>query len=108
MQDGIRLVRQARGVLPEAVVLCLCPRGDYRVPGQAEDRISLGWTSEALAWKVVELWTLAAEELLAAPNVGVVPWATLAATTVPPKYCCNAAATVWSGKGEHSRQTCWR
>jgi hypothetical protein len=27
VQDDIRLVRQARGVLPEAVVLCLCPRG---------------------------------------------------------------------------------
>jgi hypothetical protein len=78
IQDDIRLVRQARGVLPEALVLCLCPRGGYRVPEQAEERSSLGWTSATLRWKVVELWTLSAEELLAAPNVGVVPWVPLA------------------------------
>jgi hypothetical protein len=27
IQDDIRLIHQARGVLPEALVLCLCPRG---------------------------------------------------------------------------------
>src|SRR5271154_4082147 len=63
IQDDIRLVRQARGVLPEALVLCLCPRGAYRVPQQAEQRSALGWTSESLSWKVVEVWTLSAEEL---------------------------------------------
>ena len=85
MQDGIRLVRQVHGVLPDAVVLCLCPRGMYRVPAKVEDTSSLGWTSEALAWKVVELWTLSAEALLAAPNVGVVPWATAAHYDGPPE-----------------------
>lgn len=78
MQDGIRLVRQARGVLPEAVVFCLCPRGNYRVPPQAEAHSRLGWTGEALSWKVIELWELSAEDLLEAPHVGVVPWASLA------------------------------
>lgn len=78
MQDGIRLVRQARGVLPEALVVCLCQRGTYRVPERAEQASSLGWTRETLSWKVVEVWTLSAEELLAAPNVGVVLWALMA------------------------------
>src|SRR4051812_27270009 len=78
VQDDIRLVRQARGVLPEALVLCLCPRGSYRVPEQAEQQSALGWTAEILRWKVVEVWTLSAEELLAAPNIGVVPWVSLA------------------------------
>src|SRR5207244_6847030 len=78
VQDDIRLVRQARGVLPEALVLCLCPRGNYRVPQQAEARSTLGWTAETLSWKVVELWMLSAEEVRAAPNVGIVPWASLA------------------------------
>src|SRR5262249_58394307 len=31
----LRLVRQARGVLPDAVVLCLCAKGAYRVPDRA-------------------------------------------------------------------------
>jgi hypothetical protein len=85
VQDDIRLVRQARAVLPEALVLCLCPRGDYRVPQQAEEKSTLGWTTESLSWKVVELWTLSAEELLAAPNVGVVPFASLAHYDGPPE-----------------------
>jgi hypothetical protein len=78
VQDDIRLVRQARGVLPEALVLCLCPRGRYRVPQQAAEKSQLGWTGAMLSWKVVELWNLSAEELLAAPSVGVVPWVPLA------------------------------
>ncbi len=78
IQDDIRLVRQARGVLPEAVVLCLCPKGEYRVPSEAETTSVLGWTAETLRWKVVEVWQLSAEELLAAPLVGVVPLVTLA------------------------------
>jgi hypothetical protein len=68
IQDGIRQVRQARGVLPEAVVLCLCRRGNHRVPQQAEESSTLGWTGATLRWKVVELWTLSAEDLLAAPD----------------------------------------
>jgi hypothetical protein len=85
VQDDIRLVRQARGVLPEALVLCLCQRGAYRVPEQAEERSPRGWTGAALSWKVVELWTLSAEELLAAPDVGVVPWVSLAHHDGPPE-----------------------
>jgi hypothetical protein len=85
IQDDIRLVRQARGVLPEALVLCLCQRGTYRVPSQAEERSAQGWTGETLSWKVVELWTLPAEELLAAPNVAVTLWASLARYDGPPE-----------------------
>jgi hypothetical protein len=85
VQDDIRLVRQVRGVLPEAVVLCLCPRGKYRVPQQAQEKSRLGWTGATLSWKVVEVWTLSAEELLAAPNIGVVPWVPLADYQGPPE-----------------------
>jgi hypothetical protein len=85
VQGGIRLVRQVYGVLPEALVLCLCRRGRYRVPGQAEETSRLGWTGERLSWKVVELWRLSAEELLAAPGVGLAPWATLARYGGPPE-----------------------
>jgi hypothetical protein len=85
VSDDIRLVRQARGVLPEALVLVLCPRGNYQVPEQAQEKSALGWTGETLSWKVVELWKLSAEELLAAPHVGVVPWVTLARYDGPPE-----------------------
>ena len=85
IQDDIRLVRQARGVLPEAVVLCLCPRGQYRVPEQAEEKSPVGWTVSTLKWKVVEVWTLSAEELLAAPDVAVAACASLARYDGPPE-----------------------
>jgi hypothetical protein len=76
--DDLRVVRQVRGVLVDALVLCLCPKGKYRVPETAEEVSALGWSTETLRWKVVELWTLSAEELLAAPDVAVSLWATLA------------------------------
>jgi hypothetical protein len=85
IRDDIRLVRQARGVLPEALVLCLCPRGSYRVPQQAQEQSALGWTGETLSWKVVEMWTLSAEEVLGAPGAGAVPLASLARFEGPPE-----------------------
>jgi hypothetical protein len=75
--DDLRLVRQARGMLVDAVVLCLCRRGKYQVPETVEDSSPLGWSGETLRWKVVELWTLPAEGLLAAPGIGAVPLAPL-------------------------------
>jgi hypothetical protein len=85
IRDDIRLVRQARGVLPEALVLCLCPRGSYRVPDHVEEKSTEGWTTEILKWKVVEAWTLWAEDLLAAPNVAAALWASLARYDGPPE-----------------------
>jgi hypothetical protein len=85
MCDNLRLVRQARGVLVDAVVICLCPRGTYRVPDRTEDTSALGWSGEALRWKVVELWTLSAEDLLTAPEVAGVTMATLARYDGPPE-----------------------
>jgi hypothetical protein len=55
------------------------------VPQQAEERSAQVWTEATFKWKVVELWTLSAEEMLAAPNVGVVPWVPLAHYEGPPE-----------------------
>jgi hypothetical protein len=85
VRGDLRLVRQVRGALVDAVVICLSPKGDYRVPESAEEESPLGWSSERLRWKVVEAWTLSAEDLLAAQDVGVVPWATLARYDGPPE-----------------------
>ena len=85
VSDDLRLVRQARGILADAIVLCLCPRGKYRVPNSTQQVSPLGWSAESLSWKVVELWTLSAEELLTAPDVAVVLWAPLARFDDPPE-----------------------
>jgi hypothetical protein len=85
MCDDLRLVRQARGVLPDAVVLCLCPRGSSRIPESAISHSRLGLSSESFSWKVLNLWEVPAEALLEAPDVGAVPWATLGRIDGPPE-----------------------
>lgn len=66
----LRLVRQTRGALPEAIVLCLSQKGTYRVPSSAEERSPLGLTGESLSWKVVELWTIPAEQMTGSAGRG--------------------------------------
>jgi hypothetical protein len=104
MQDDIRLVRQVRGILPEAVVICLSPRGNYRVPQQASETSTRGWTGETLSWKVVELWTLSAEELLEAPDIGVVVWACLARFEGPPEVLLQRCRTRIDREGGKHRE----
>jgi hypothetical protein len=83
--DDLTLARQfLKGVLPEMLMLVLCPRGKFRIGGRHESKSRLGWSALACDWKVVELWTLPAEELLAAADVGVVPWVPLARYDGPP------------------------
>jgi len=48
--------------------------GDEIVKSFPRSRSRLQWSRLACGWKVVELWQLAAEELLAAGDVGLVPW----------------------------------
>jgi hypothetical protein len=55
------------------------------VPHTAAQSSPLNWSGETLRWKVVELWKLSAEDLLSAPDVGVVPWASLAKHDGPPE-----------------------
>jgi hypothetical protein len=72
-------------VVPELLILVLHPKGRFHVSGRHEVRSRLGWSQLGCGWKVVELWTLSAEELLAAGNVGVVPWVPLSKFDGPPE-----------------------
>lgn len=83
--NDLWVTSQQRRVVPELVVVVLHPKGKYRVPREHERRSRLGWSRIGAGWKVVELWTLPAEQLLAASNVGLVPWATLAQFSGPPE-----------------------
>jgi hypothetical protein len=71
-------------VLPELLMLVLRPQGRFRIEGRHTVHSRLGWSELGCGWKVVELWTLPAEELLAAGDVGVVPWVPLAQSDAPP------------------------
>jgi hypothetical protein len=66
-----------RGLLPEVLTLVLHPKGRVRVTGKQTQRSRRGLTTWAMKWMVVELWRLQAADLLAANDVGLVPWAVL-------------------------------
>jgi hypothetical protein len=71
--------------VPEIVAIILHPGGGHRVP-QTVDRVSeLGVSGLQLRWRVVELWKLSAEDLLAANDVGLIPWVPLTQFTEPPE-----------------------
>src|SRR5262245_46929133 len=84
LRDAV-LVLADRRVLPEVITLILQPRGAYRVAGSQRLASRLGCTELTLNWRVVELWTLSAADLLAAGDVGLVPWAPLAQFDGPPE-----------------------
>ena len=81
----LMLVYLDRGELPEAVTLVLRPKGKYRVPSRRNLRSRCGLSSCSLRWRVVELWAVPAEELLAAGDVGLIPWVPLTDFADPPE-----------------------
>ncbi len=81
----LTLTYQCLRQVPELLVVVLHPRGRVQVGTSHEVQSRLGWSRLSALWKVVELWTLPAEELLEAGDYGVVPWATLARSDGPPE-----------------------
>lgn len=83
--EDLLLLALDRGTVPEVVSLVLRPRGTMAVTGTAS-RTSRHRTAELSArWRVTNLWELQAEDLLAANDVGLIPWVPLAASTTPPE-----------------------
>jgi hypothetical protein len=79
------LVYLDRRALPEVLTVVLRPRGNLRVTGEATLRSRSEWTQFVARWRVVELWTVPASELLAANDVGLLPWAPLTHFDGPPE-----------------------
>jgi hypothetical protein len=79
------LVWLERDELPEVVAVVLCPKGNLRVEDFLEVESRQGWTKLSLSWRVVELWNVPAESLLAENDVGLIPWVTLAQFHRPPE-----------------------
>jgi hypothetical protein len=82
-RDDALLVLLDRGRLPEVLTLVLQPRGPLRIEGREEIASRRGWSRLGFNWRVVELWTLSAEELLSANEVGLIPWVPLAQSGRP-------------------------
>ena len=79
------LVFLDRQVIPEVLVLFLHPKGNVPAAGSAELRSRIGLTKWVTSWKAVKLWELPADELLAAGDIGLIPWVPLAQFNGPPE-----------------------
>src|SRR5215472_5079881 len=66
-------------------VLVLRPRGQVRVPHQALRTGADGLTVLEARWRVVELWTVPAEPVLATADPGMMPWVLLMQASKPPE-----------------------
>ena len=83
--DDITLFRLANHTLPEVVVVFLSPKGQLEAVDSMTARSRRGFTSCDVSWRVVKLWEVSAEELLATGDLGVVPWVPLAQFDGPPE-----------------------
>ena len=79
------LVYLDRGVLPEVVVLFLHPRGKIKAASTVNLRSRQGLTHWRLSWRIAKLWEVPALDLLAAGDVGLIPWVPLAKFDGPPE-----------------------
>jgi hypothetical protein len=60
-----------------ALILSRKPGGKLRAPADVRLQSRLGFSQLQARWRVVELWKLLAEDLLAAGDVGLIPWVPL-------------------------------
>jgi len=79
------LVYLDRAVLPEVLTLFLHPKGRIEAAGVANLKSPQGWTEWQLSWKTIELWKVPADQLLAAGDVGLIPWVPLTDFEGPPE-----------------------
>jgi hypothetical protein len=85
MHDGMQMVRQARGVLPDALALILCPKGNLVVPEERVEASAMGLSRSSVRWTVREVWKFDAEEMLTTAGVGIVPLVPLMRFSGPPE-----------------------
>src|SRR5208283_5304080 len=79
------LVYLVRGEVPNVLVLVLRPKGQLRVPDHARRASSDAATELGGRLRVVELWTIPAEPVLATADPGMMPWVPLMQAAEPPE-----------------------
>jgi hypothetical protein len=84
LRDAL-LVYLVRGEVPNLLVLVLRPRGRVRVPDLVLRTSPDGATEVQCRWRVVELWRVPAEPVLAAQDPGMMPWVPLMHADEPPE-----------------------
>jgi hypothetical protein len=81
----LMLVYLTRGEVPNVLVLVLHPKGQLSVPDHLRHVGPDGVTELVGRWRVIELWKVAAEPVLAAADPGIMPWVPLMDSAEPPE-----------------------
>jgi len=94
-----------RRQVPEALTIVLRPhpRWSFQVAGEQELKSPQGWTRWQMSWRVVEMWSIPAEQLLGAGDVGMIPWVPLSYIDGPPEPVlreCRARIDAQAPPGE--------
>jgi hypothetical protein len=100
------LVYLVRGEVANGLVLVLRPKGRLRVPDHAHRPGSDGVTELGGRWRVIELWTLPAEPVLAMSDPGMIPWVPLMQAADPPEVVlqrCREVIDRHAPAEEHDR-----
>src|SRR5262245_33111935 len=79
------LVYPIRNEIPNVIVVVLRPKGQLRVPDHAERPGPDGVTKLGGWWRVIELWNVPAEPVLATADPGIMPWVPLMQAAEPPE-----------------------
>jgi len=85
MRRDVAMVLLTRGVIPDVLLLVLRPKGNLAVQPEQVVSSARGLTEWRLKVRVVNLWTVPVEDVLAAGDVGLIPWAPLAHYDGPPE-----------------------
>jgi hypothetical protein len=78
IRKDLAMVLLTRGVIPDILLLVLRPKGNLAISPEQVVSSARGLTELRLKIHVVTLWTVPAEELLTAGDVGLIPWVPLA------------------------------
>jgi predicted transposase YdaD len=93
-----------RQVLPEVVVLFLNHRGKRKALDALNLSSPRGLTNLKFSWRIAKLWEIPAQELLAAGDIGLIPWVPLTKFKGTPESMirqCRAHIDQVTSRDEH-------
>ncbi len=73
MHEALLLARLELGVIPEGICVILSPKGRVRVREKLQVASACGLSKVSATCKVIEVWKLKAEDLLARNDLGLIP-----------------------------------
>ena len=92
IRDDAAMTILTRGMLPNILLVVLFPKGSLTTEPEQVMHSSHGLSELRLRITVINMWTIPAEELLAANDVGIIPFVPLTAYSGPPEALLQRCA----------------